>query len=59
MVVRMTPLIQTVWRVPKSVMEAKQIDNENDNNLWMDAIKKEMEALKLALDAVAITSSQN
>jgi hypothetical protein len=55
----MTPLIQTVWRVPKSVMEAKQIDNENDNNLWMDAIKKEMEALKLALDAVAITSSQN
>ena len=27
-----------VTRVPKDVIESKQIDNENGNTLWWDAI---------------------
>ena len=36
-------------RVPKSVTEAEQVDNDNGNTLWQDAIKKEMDAVCVAL----------
>ena len=29
-------------RVPSSIQEAKEIDKENKNTLWMDALDKEM-----------------
>ena len=29
-------------RIPKTIKEAKEIDEENGNTLWMDAIKLEM-----------------
>ena len=35
-------------RVPKSVEEAKIIDDENGNTLWQDAMKKEMDAVRVA-----------
>ena len=35
-------------RVPRSVAECKEIDQENGNTLWMDAIKKEMEVVQTA-----------
>ena len=38
-------------RVPKSVREAFEIDEENGDNLWRDAINKEMPKL---LNAVAV-----
>ena len=35
-------------RVPKNYKEAVEIDRENGNTLWQDAIKKEMDAVKVA-----------
>ena len=35
-------------RVPKTVKEAIEIDKENGNTLWQDAIKKEMKSVKIA-----------
>ena len=35
-------------RVPKSVKEAYAIDKENGNKLWQEAIKLEMENVKVA-----------
>jgi hypothetical protein len=32
-------------RVPKNVKEALQLDKENENNLWRDAIAAEMDTL--------------
>jgi hypothetical protein len=34
--------------VPKIVQEAIEIDCENGNTLWQDAIKKEMDAVNIA-----------
>ena len=35
-------------RIPKSVAEAKAIDKENGNTLWMDALDKEMSNVRVA-----------
>ncbi len=35
-------------RIPKSVEEAKAIDKENGNTLWMDALEKEMSNVRIA-----------
>ena len=37
-------------RIPKSVEEALQIDKENGNHLWGDAIRKEMSKVAAAFD---------
>ena len=37
-------------RVPKTVQEAISIDNENGNNLWRDALLKEMENVRPAFE---------
>ena len=36
--------------LPTSVAHAKKLDENNGNTLWMDAINKEMENLKIAFD---------
>ena len=36
--------------LPTSVNQAKQLDDKNGNTLWVDAINKEMENLKVAFD---------
>ena len=35
-------------QVPKTVLEAIHIDQENRDTMWQDAIKKEMDAVKIA-----------
>ena len=35
-------------RVPKTVLEAIEIDCENGNTMWQDAIQKEMNAVRIA-----------
>ena len=40
-------------RVPSSVEEAIQIDNENKNTLWQDAIEKEMRNVRIAFKILA------
>ena len=35
-------------RIPKSVKEAKEIDEENGNTLWMNAIQLEMGNARVA-----------
>ena len=37
-------------RVPKTVEEAIEVDNENGNTLWQDAIAKEMKNVRVAFD---------
>ena len=37
-------------RVPKSIKEAKEIDEENGNRLWMDAVYLEMKNVMIAFD---------
>ena len=37
-------------RLPKTVKEAIEIDRENNNTLWQDAIREEMEKVIPALD---------
>ena len=39
-------------RVPKSIEEAKAIDEENGNTLWMDAIRMEMANVMMAFDEI-------
>ena len=36
--------------LPTSIDEARRLDLKNGNTLWMDAINKEMENLKVAFD---------
>ena len=36
-------------RIPKSVKEAKEVDAENDDTLWQDAIAKEMTRVMTAI----------
>ena len=36
------------FRIPKTVKEAYEIDRENGNTLWQDAIEKEMAAVRVA-----------
>jgi Reverse transcriptase (RNA-dependent DNA polymerase) len=38
------------FRIPKSVEEARQIDEENGNNLWWEAILKEMKNVRPAFE---------
>ena len=38
-----------VW-IPKSVQEAKELDHQNGNNLWWEAICKEMENVRPAFE---------
>ena len=38
--------------LPTSVPHAKKLDKKNDNALWMDAINREMENLKVAFDVL-------
>ena len=37
-------------RIPKNVDDARELDKKNGNTLWMDAIAKEMENVKVAFD---------
>ena len=37
-------------RIPKSVQEAKLLDEQNGNTLWMDAIKIEMKNVRIAFE---------
>ena len=37
-------------RIPKNVKEAMQIDKENGNTMWMDAMKKEMGNVRVAFE---------
>ena len=39
-------------RIPKSIEEAKAIDEENGNTLWMDAIRMEMANVMTAFDEI-------
>jgi hypothetical protein len=43
-------------RVPKSVEEAVQIDNENGSRLWQDTIEKEMKKAKVSYNVVEDTT---
>jgi hypothetical protein len=36
------------FRIPNTVEEAKEIDKENGNTLWMDSVEKEMGAVRVA-----------
>ncbi len=36
--------------IPKNIKEAMKIDNENGNKLWMDAIKLEMQNVRVAFE---------
>ena len=38
--------------VPKTVEDAIRIDTENENHLWMDAVKKEMATVKVVFKIV-------
>ena len=40
--------------VPISIEEAKQLDHNNGNTLWMDAIEKEMANAKVAFDILQL-----
>ena len=37
-------------RVPKSIKEAMEIDRENGNMLWMDAVRLEMQNVRIAFE---------
>ena len=37
-------------RIPKLVQEAKELDHQNGNNLWWEAICKEMKTVRLAFE---------
>ena len=45
-------------RIPKSVEEAKEVDNQNGNNLWWDAICKEMRNVRPAFEVFEGTKDQ-
>ena len=38
------------FKVPKTIKEAREFDNENGNSLWWDAILKEMENVRIAFE---------
>ena len=37
-------------RIPKSIREAMEIDRENNNTLWMDAVRLEMKNVRIAFE---------
>ena len=39
-------------RIPKTIEEAMEIDRENENTLWMDAIRMEMKNVLVASDPI-------
>ena len=39
-------------RVPKTIAQAMEIDKENGNTLWMDAVKLEMKNVLVAFDKI-------
>ena len=39
-------------RVPKNIAKCEAIDKENGNTLWMDAVKKEMEAVRITFKVI-------
>ena len=45
-------------RIPKSVEEAKEVDNQNGNTLWCDAICKEMHNVRPAFEVFEGTKDQ-
>ena len=45
-------------RIPKPVEEAKEVDNQNGNTLWWDAICKEMRNVQPALEVFQGTKDQ-
>ena len=45
-------------RIPKSVEEAKEVDNQNGNTLWWDAICKEMRNVQPAFEVVEGTKDR-
>ena len=40
-------------RVPKSIKEAQEIDAENGNTLWMDAVRLEMKDVMIAFEEIS------
>ena len=44
-------------RVPKNIKEAKEIDDENGNTMWMDAVRLEMGNVLVAFDQIDDPSS--
>jgi hypothetical protein len=38
------------FKIPKTVQDAFQLDDQNDNDLWAKAIKKEMGKVRIAFD---------
>ena len=41
-----------VMRIPTSIIEAYDINKENGNTLWRDAIKREMENVSVAFKVI-------
>ena len=39
-------------RVPKNIKQAKEIDDENGNTLWMDAVRMEIKEIISAIDEI-------
>ena len=37
-------------RIPRDTIEAKRLDNENGNTLWMDAIRLELKNVRIAFE---------
>ena len=37
-------------RIPKSIQEARELDRQNGNNLWMDSVRLEMSNVKVAFE---------
>ena len=37
-------------RIPKSIQEARELDRQNSNNLWMDSVRLEMSNVKVAFE---------
>lgn len=37
-------------RIPKTIAEAKKLDAENGNTLWMDSVRSEMSAIRVAVE---------
>ena len=41
-----------VMRIPTSIIEAYEIDKENGNTLWRDAIKRKMENMSVTFEVL-------
>ena len=44
-------------KIPKTIDEAKQIDTENGDTLWMDAVRMEMKNVMIAFEEYDLSTS--